>query len=495
MQPGELDARPDPPTSVRWRIVGLLMLMSFVNYFNRISMPVAGDRIMREYPIDEVRMGLVYSALLVAYTAFMVPGGWFSDRVGGRVALATVGLGTAAFCVLSGLAGHPALAVGMVWPTLLVVRAFMGMFTSPLYPAAGRVVTRWIPFRGRALANALVMTAAMLGIALAHPLFARLMDAVGWRQAFAVSGLGTALLAALWIWYGRDDPGRHPSVNRAERRLIGGGGPGGPVGPSAGRLADPSPAAVASASAPADGWPALSRNRSLWLLTACYAAIGYSEYLVFYWSGHYFEQVLQLGERTSRIAAMLPPLAMGVGLPLGGWVADRLMGPLGYRWARASVAMGGMVGCGLLLCAGTLTASPAAIVASFALALGAIGICEGASWATAIDLGGSRAATSAAIVNTGGNVGGFLSPVVTPWIGALLTPDLGRELGWAWGLRIGGLVCLAGACLWPWIDAGERGRNRPRGDGAPAGPPPTGGDRPVEPCVRAEPQQQSNCTS
>src|SRR5688572_30181441 len=134
MQPVESEAGSGAPTSVRWRIVGLLMLMSFVNYFNRISMPVAGDRIMSEYPIDEVRMGWVYSALLIAYTAFMVPGGWFSDRVGGRVALATVGFGTAFFCAMSGLAGHPALTAGLVWPALLAVRAPLGMFTAPLYP-------------------------------------------------------------------------------------------------------------------------------------------------------------------------------------------------------------------------------------------------------------------------------------------------------------------------------------------------------------------------
>jgi MFS family permease len=123
-----------------------------------------------------------------------------------------------------------------------------------------------------------------------------------------------------------------------------------------------------------------------------------------------------------------------------------------------------MLVCGVLVCAGTFVPGTAAIVACFVLALGAIGLTEGAAWPTAIDLGGARGATSAAIVNTGGNLGGSLAPVMTPWIGALLTPSLGRVLGWAWGVRLGGLLCVLGGLLWLWIDAAERS---PRDDAKP----------------------------
>jgi ACS family glucarate transporter-like MFS transporter len=425
---------------VRWRIVGLLSLISLWNYFNRISMPVAGDRIMQLYPISEVQMGWVYSALVLAYAACMVPGGWLSDHLGGRVTLTAMGFGTAACCVLTGLAGWPGLAMGLVWPILLGVRAVMGAFTAPLYPAAGRVVSRWVPFPRRALANGLITGAAMLGMALAHPGFSLLMDAFGWQGAFVVAGAVTAALAVAWTLYGRDDPARHASVDPAqvEADAI----PAEPVSPKDSRRVGSLQAVV--------------RNRSLWLLTACYMTLGYVEYLVFYWSGHYFKQVLHFGEWQGQLAAMAPPLAMGVGMPLGGWLADRLMAPLGYRRARAAVALLGMIGCGTLLCAGTVVTHPVAIVACFTLALGASGLAEAAAWATAIDLGGDHGATSAAVANTGGNLGGFVSPVTTPWISAWLAPSLGPQLGWAWGLRLGGVICLIGAALWFWIDPAER---------------------------------------
>ena len=72
-------------TNVRWRLLALAMGASFVNQFNRISMPVAGDlRIMDGYQISPVDMGLIYSAFLLGYTLFMTPGGWLVDRLGPR---------------------------------------------------------------------------------------------------------------------------------------------------------------------------------------------------------------------------------------------------------------------------------------------------------------------------------------------------------------------------------------------------------------------------
>lgn len=444
------------PTRVRLRIAALLMGTAFLNYFNRISMPVAAPDIIRDCGLDEVRMGWVYSALLIAYTACMLPGGWVGDRWGGRSVLTAMGLGTAAACALTGLVGWLG-AAAAAWPALMAVRALMGACTAPLFPTAGRVVSRWTDPGGRARTNGLVNGSGMLGIVLAYPVFGALIGAVGWRDAFLITGGLTGLLAVAWAWLGRDDPAEHLEVNAAELARIRAGRAGQPDADGRGEP-DRAGGLVAS-------WRAVARNRSLWLLTASYATVGYIEYQVFYWSEYYFKQVLHFGERQSQLAAMAPPLLMALGMPLGGWLADTLMVRIGLRRARAAIAAGGMVGCATLLWLGTAASDPAAIVACFALSLGAIGLTEGAAWTTAIELGGVRGSTSAAVVNTGGNLGGLLSPVITPWVGLGLGGALGREAGWAWGLRIGCLVCLAGAGLWAAIDPAERAR-------VPAGPAP-----------------------
>jgi MFS family permease len=78
------------------------------------------------------------------------------------------------------------------------------------------------------------------------------------------------------------------------------------------------------------------------------------EYLLFYWSEYYFNQVLRFSTEWSRIASMILTLTMGVCMPLGGWLSDRLLRLAGYRGSRALVAVTGIVACGLLLMAGTV---------------------------------------------------------------------------------------------------------------------------------------------
>ena len=88
--------------------------------------------------------------------------------------------------------------------------------------------------------------------------------------------------------------------------------------------------------------------------------------------------------------------------------------------------------------------------------MAAVGATEGPFWATALELGGRRGATAAGIFNTGGNAGGILAPILTPWIS--------QRFGWQWGIGVGGLYCLIGVVLWCWINPTERVRENTGSD-------------------------------
>ena len=104
------------PTSVRWRIVLLLMALCFISHFNRISMSVAGtERIIGEFGIDPERMGRVYFAFLLVYTVSMALGGYIIDRYGVRVALMFMAIGSGTFAAITGLVGL--LVVTRLWLT------------------------------------------------------------------------------------------------------------------------------------------------------------------------------------------------------------------------------------------------------------------------------------------------------------------------------------------------------------------------------------------
>ena len=420
-----LDSTEQRPSPVRWRILALLMALCFISHFNRASMASAGDeRIMKQFGISPEQMGAVYTGLLLIYTIFMIPGGLFIDRFGPRLALAAMGIGTALFCAFTGMVGWGFIAASQVWFSLLLVRSLMGLFTTPLHPASARAAGNWFPDRQRALANGLITGAALLAYAAVHPLFGALIDRFDWPGAFLISGCVTAALTLVWLAASSDHP----------------------PGDSGTGITDTSPPPGVGVSA-ASGFGSLVRNRSLILLTLSYAAVGYFQYLFFYWMHFYFDEILRMGKTESRFYAGLPNLAMAVCMPLGGWLTDSAERLFGRATGRSFVPRIGMAASAVLLMFGIFATQPFWIVLWFTLSLGVLGFCEGAFWTTAVELGAKRGGTAAAIMNTGGNGIGLLAPMVTPWVSA--------RLGWTWGISVAAIIGLAGAVCWFWIDPGE----------------------------------------
>ena len=422
------------PTAVHWRILALVAVYVAMCHFNRISMSVAGnERILKDHASDisTTTMGWVYTSYLIVYTICMTPGGWLIDRRGPRAALVLMGFGSAGFVALTGLVGMAFTTAGLLVAALLLVRGLLGFVTAPVHPSGARLVGHWAPLTERIGANGLVVAAACVGIASTYYVFGSLMDWLGWPAAFVVASGVTAILAVIWAWYATDRPGQHPAVNPAERALL---------------EAD-EPAHEPTTPSLAETW-SLLRNRSLIYLTLSYAAVGYVQYLFFYWIEHYFEDELKLGKDTSRLASTICTLAMGVGMFGGGWLADRLQYRIGRRWALASVPAISLLFSAGLLILGIATTDPTWIVIWFALALAGVGTAEGPSWTAAVELGGRRGGTAAGILNTGGNAGGLVAPVLSPFIG--------ERLGWPFAIGLGAIICVVGAILWFWVDPAER---------------------------------------
>jgi ACS family glucarate transporter-like MFS transporter len=415
---------PQTPTAVRWQIVAMLMSLCAISHINRASMAVAGtDRIMDQYGIDTVKMGSVYSAFLLVYSICMIPGGVLIDRAGPRRALMLVGFSSAILGAITGAIGWAVATGASLIFTLIVVRGIMGAMSAPLHPAAARAIGNWFPFSERSFANGIVTAAAICGVAAAYPGFSALIKLVDWQGAFMICGVITALLTFVWAAQSRDWPAEHPRVNVAEKSLIG----------------------ISEAKDSQNtGWAELLLNPNLILVTLSYAAVGYFQYLFVYWMAYYFDKVLHLGADASKYYAGFLQVALAIGMPLGGWLSVKLSARVGVRKGRGLVSGGGMFASAALLTLGVLAREPFWIVLFFALAHFAIGAAEGPIWATAVDIGASKGGTAAAICNTGGNVGGLIAPVLTPW--------LALKYGWPAGIGVGAAICVLGAFCWFWIN-------------------------------------------
>lgn len=63
-------------TRAQWRILSLLFLTSMVTFVDRVNISIAGGAIAEEYALDLVQLGTVFSAFVLGYTLFQMPGGW-----------------------------------------------------------------------------------------------------------------------------------------------------------------------------------------------------------------------------------------------------------------------------------------------------------------------------------------------------------------------------------------------------------------------------------
>lgn len=83
------------PTTVRWRIFLILLLLSAINYIDRASLSVAMPLISAEFEMTPALEGLMLSAFFWSYALMQIPGGMLLDRFQVRniVGVATVGWG------------------------------------------------------------------------------------------------------------------------------------------------------------------------------------------------------------------------------------------------------------------------------------------------------------------------------------------------------------------------------------------------------------------
>jgi MFS family permease len=442
-----------PHSNVRFRILALLMAYAAMCHFNRIGISAAGsEHIMQEFEVSETQMGLVYTSYLVVYTCCMTPGGWFIDRFGPKLALVLMGLGSAVLVPLTGAASLAPSGTALL-ALLIVIRGCLGAFNAPMHPGAARSISFWFPMGVRKTANGMVTGAAVAGIAVTYSLFGFMMDRMGWPLAFVVSGAATLILACVWAACSANRPGQHAGVSASERALIEAGDPLlAPFSVAAGSADAAVQSAESSAGQAARGAPgsthahllSLLSDRCMLLLTLSFAMAGYFQYLFFYWVQYYFDKILKLGKDDARLYATIPTVGMAVGMIYGSYLADKIEARLGGWRGRALTPIISMVLSAVLLWLGILGGPPGQVVTCFTLAMLVLGASESSFWVTAIELGRRRGGLSAAILNTGGNAGGLLAPIVTPWFSSFF--------GWQAGLAVAGVLCVLGAALWWGIE-------------------------------------------
>lgn len=188
---------------------------------------------------------------------------------------------------------------------------------------------------------------------------------------------------------------------------------------------------------------------SVWALCAAYFANGYGFYFLITWLPSYLEQHRGMQAGTLSLFAGLPLLLSVIADLSGGVATDAIAKRFGVRIGRVVIGVSAYA-----VAAAAMLAAPQVVDGRFSSVLIAVAAAAsmftlGASWAACIDIGGPSSGIVSAAMNTAGQIGGFLSPIVL----ALLVD---RFADWSLPLYVMAALYAVSAVSWLFVNPERR---------------------------------------
>lgn len=367
-------------------ILGVMCLMYFISYIDRVNIAVAGPLIRQEMGLTSVQLGLVFSAFAYPYAVMQIVGGWLADRFGPKLVLTVLSLIWGAATLATGFAG----SIGM----LVLMRLALGIGEGGAFPTATRAFTFWMPVHERGFAQGITHSFARLGGAVTPPLVLAVVAAAGWREAFILLGVASLAWTVLYFFVFTNSPDENRRITPEETAEIGY------------RAGD-----CARARKNSTPWRKLIHR--MWLVTFVDFCYGWLLWVYLTWLPSYLKEARGFDLKHLALFTALPLLAGVIGDTLGGVISDRIYKMTGkLRLARCSILVVGMGGSLAFLVPMVNAPSPIAAVWFLTGSFFFLEITNPVLWTLPLDIAGKYAGTAGGMMNTGFGIAGMTSPVV-----------------------------------------------------------------------------------
>ncbi|WP_261642057.1 MFS transporter [Erwinia mallotivora] len=399
---------------VTLRIVPFIMLLYFIAFIDRVNLGFAALTMNKDLGLSPTVFGAGAGIFFLGYFLFEVPSNLILHKVGARIWIARV-------MISWGLvSGCMALVQGA--NSFYLLRFLLGVAEAGFFPGIILYLSYWFPAARRAQVTAIFMAAAPLSTALGSPLSAALlqmqgvMGFAGWQWMFVLEAVPAVVSGCVVLFFLTDRPAKAKWLTQQERDWL------------QNTLADET-RSRAEAGRHSTVWRGLADRRVL-ALALVYFGTSAGLYTLSIWSPqiiHSFGASALATGFFNAFPAVLGVLAM-------------------VLWARHSDRSGErswhVIAACLLAAAGLLLAGNVLSLTGVIIALTLINIGISASkpplWSMpGLFLSGPAAAAGIAAINSIGNLGGFVGPVI---IGVIR-----QQTGsWHWGLYfVAGLLMLS----------------------------------------------------
>jgi len=404
----------------RYSMVVLAIGLAMLSYVQRVAISQAAGPISHDLNLSKEQMGLVFGAFGLAYALFEIPIGLLGDKLGVRRILTQIVLAWSVFTALTGAAWNVT--------SLVVCRFLFGAGEAGCFPTLTRMLSAWLPARERVKAQSIMWAFTRWSGGLTPPLALICIRWFGWRWSFvSFAALGFVWCAIFLFWF-RNDPARHPSVNAAELEML-----------EASRV-------LTTHEAGQKHWLSLLLTRQVMLLGLQYFFFSYVWAFYITWLPTYLREGRGQSVEHAAALSVLPLLFGGCGSLVSGLALSKLPG-------RTVAVFGFLLTAVLLLACAQIQS---VFLAMLAMGLGSFSsdLTMPISWDACIEIGGPYTGTVAATMNMTGNLAGFVAPVV----GGIIL----QRTGGNWNILIYTMAAAAvlSAVCWLYLNPESARRQR-----------------------------------
>ena len=369
------------------RLLPFLFVLYIVAFLDRMNVGAAALQMPGDLGFNDRAIGLGAGIFFLGYFLLQIPGALIAERRSARRWIAGIMVSWGVLTVL--------MAFIHTLHEFYIVRFVVGAAEAGFFPAVVVYLTHWFRAADRAKAVAVFYAAMPLSYVVGSPLAGLLLGLSwlglrGWRWLFILEGIPAVLLGLVTLVYLTDWPRQANWLPSEEREWI------------TAELDREKKAKqdVRSYSV----WQAL-RHRDVILLTFCYFFAVAGNYGIAFWLPTILKRLSGQSDLRVTLLASLPYLAGFLTQQLNGWHSDRTRE---RRWHAAVPVLLSGFGLFFAISAGKhVTLS----IIFFTMVGGAYYAFHPAFWAVPTEfLSESAAAASIGLINSVGNLGGFLGP-------------------------------------------------------------------------------------
>ncbi|MBB5369280.1 MULTISPECIES: MFS transporter [unclassified Janthinobacterium] len=382
---------------VTLHLIPFIFICYLFNYLDRVNVGFAKLQMLDALQWSESVYGLGAGIFFIGYVASGVPSNLLLHKLGARKVIGTlmIAWGIASACLMF-----------VTTPSAFYILRFItGMFEAGFFPGIVLYFTNWYPASRRGRIMGLFMSAIPISGLLGSPLSGWMMEffadhhgLAGWQWMFLLQGIPTVVLGLLVYVLLNDGIPQAKWLSTEEKRLL---------------LADLDDderqrrAGVGTV----DSFASVLKNGQVWMLGLVYFCIQMGVYAINFWLPTIVKSLGYASPVTVGWISAIPYLCASIFMIWVGRSADRHKE---RRWHLSGPLL--MALCGLML---ATQAHGNVVIAIIGLSLATMGVLSGLPmfWPlpTAF-LGSAAAAGGLALINSLGQIAGFVSPFLVGWI-------------------------------------------------------------------------------